>query len=371
MTPVTTARNESLFMAMELSNKNWKLAFSNGEKSRYINVVGGDQKGLRSAIERAKAKLGLAADCPVCSCYEAGRDGFWIHRCLTGMGVKNLVVDPASIEVNRRRRQLKTDRLDAEKLASMLMRYVLHNEKKLWRLVAVPTEDQEDERRVHREFERIHRERVSHLNRIRSLLILHGIRPRKIVATDNSKSRDWQNKSLAPSLAEEITREQDRLELLDKQLRVLADKERKAIKHPVTVCEHKAAKLFRVKSLGPRSSSVLAREMFGWRTFRNRREVGSLSGLTGTAYSSGDSTVEQGISKAGNKRVRYTMIELAWMWTRHQRGSELTKWYMRRFGGGNKRLRRIGIVALARKLLVALWKYVEFNEVPAGAIVKA
>jgi len=371
MTPNTAARNESLFMAMELSNKNWKLAFSNGEKSRYINVIGGDQKGLRLAIERAKVKLGLPADCPVYSCYESGRDSFWIHRLLTGMGVQNVVVDPASIEVNRRRRQLKTDRLDAERLVGMLMRYVLHNEKKLWKVVVVLTEAQEDERRVHREVERIKKEHGSHINRIRSLLILHGIRPRKIAATDNSHVRDWQGKPLSPSLAEEIRREQARLDLLDKQMKTLSEKEWSAVEHPVTICDHKAAKLFTLKALGPRSASVLAREMFGWRTFKNRREVGALSGLTGTAYSSGDSTVEQGISKAGNKRVRYTMIELAWMWIRHQRDSELAKWYMRRFGTGNKRLRRIGIVALARKLLVALWKYVEFNEVPAGAIVKA
>ena len=154
MTPNTTAQNESLFMAMELSNKNWKLAFSNGEKLRYVNVMAGDQKGLRASLERSKEKLGLPADCAVWSCYEAGRDGFWIHRCLTGMGVQNLVVDPASIEVNRRKKRLKTDLLDAEKLVRMLMRYVLHNEKTLWRVVVIPTEEQEDDRRVQRESER-------------------------------------------------------------------------------------------------------------------------------------------------------------------------------------------------------------------------
>ena len=369
MPPNTTARNESLFMAMELSNKNWKLAFSNGEKLRHINVVAGDQKGLRMAIERSKEKLGLAPDCPVYSCYEAGRDGFWIHRYLIGMNIRNLVVDPASIEVNRRRRHVKTDRIDAEKLARMLMRYILHNEKTVWRVVVVPTEAQEDERRVHRESERLKRERGSHLNRIRSLLVLHGVRARKIGGTDNSTTKDWQGKPLSPALQEEIRREQLRLELLDQQVKSLDAEQRKMVKHPTTVTEQKAAKLAKLKGIGALGSSVLAREVFGWRTFKNRREVGSMAGLTGTAYASGDKTVEQGISKAGNKRVRYTMIEMAWMWTWYQPNSELTKWFMQRFGSGGKRSRRVGIVALARKLLVALWKYVEFDEVPAGAII--
>jgi transposase len=371
MTPNTTAQNESLFMAMELSNKNWKLAFSNGEKVRFINVVAGDQNGLRLAIERSKGKLGLAADCRTFSCYEAGRDGFWIHRCLAGLGVENLVVDPASIEINRRKRHLKTDRIDAEKLVRMLMRYHLHNEKTVWRVVVIPSESQEDERRLHREGERLKNERVRHLNRIRSLLVLHGARPRKIAATDNSRLRDWQGAALPAALQEELRREQIRLELLDQQIKAVDTEQRNAVKKPVTLCDQKAAKLAKLKGIGAMSASVLSREVFGWRTFKNRREVGAMAGLTGTAYASGDKTVEQGISKAGNKRVRYLMIELAWMWTWYQPDSDLAKWFMQRFGAGGKRSRRIGIVALARKLLVALWKYVEFNEVPAGAIVAA
>lgn len=370
MTPVTTTER-SLFMAMELSNKNWKLAFSNGEKMRYVNVIAGDQEGLRSSIERSRDKLGLPADCPVWACYEAGRDGFWIHRCLTEMGVQNLVVDPASIEVNRRKKHLKTDRLDAEKLVRMLMRYVLHNEKTVWRVVVVPTEQQEDERRVHREVDRLKLERTAHLNRIRALLILHGVRPRKIASTDNSTARDWQGKPLSAALREEIQREQARLAVVDQQIKSLEAEQRKHLKAPTNVAEQKAAKLLKLKGVGGVSSWVLSKEAFGWRTFKNRREVGSMAGLTGTAYASGNTTVEQGISKAGNRRVRATMIELAWTWTWHQPDSELSKWYQQRFGSGGKRQRRIGIVALARKLLVALWKYVEFDEVPAGATIAA
>jgi transposase len=370
MTPVTTAE-KSVFMAMELSNKNWKLAFSNSERIRHINVVAGDQRGLRLAIERSKEKFGLARDCEVYSCYEAGRDGFWIHRCLTEMGVKNMVVDPASIEINRRRRRVKTDRLDAESLVRMLMRYVLHNEKTVWRVVVVPLEADEDERRVHREYKRLSCERTGHLNRIRSLLVLYGVHSRKIAAMDNSKLLDWRGRQLPAALQEELRREQDRLDLLDEQIKALDARLRKAVKDPKSVVEQKSAKLAKLKGIGVHGASVLSREFFGWRKFRNRREVGAMAGLTGTAYASGDKSIEQGISKAGNKRVRHTMIEMAWMWIRYQQRSELTKWFMRRFGEGGKRMRRVGIVAVARKLLVALWKYVEFDEIPAGAMMSA
>ena len=367
MTPVTTAE-KSVFMAMELSKKNWKLAFSNGERIRHVNVVGGDQKGLCAAIERSKEKLGLARDCAVYSCYEAGRDGFWIHHCLTGMGVRNVVVDPASIEINRRRRRVKTDRLDAESLVRMLMRYVLHNEKTVWRVAVVPSEEAEDERRLHREYKRLSGERIGHLNRISSLLTLHGVRFRKIVGMDTSRLRDWQGKPLPVLLQEELRREQFRLDLLDEQIKALDAQLRRAMKEPKSVVEEKSAKLAKLKGIGVHGSSVLSREFFGWRKFRNRREIGSLAGLTGTAYASGETTVEQGISKAGNKRVRYTTIEMAWLWIRYQPRSELTRWFMERFGGGGKRMRRIGIVAVARKLLIALWRYVEFDEIPAGAV---
>lgn len=370
MTPSTTAE-KSLFMAMELSNRKWKLTFSNGEKIRHVNVMAGDKEGVRTVIDRSREKFGLPADCRVYSCYEAGRDGFWIHRCLMSMGINNIVVDPASIEVNRRRRRLKTDRLDAESLMRMLMRYVLHNEKTVWRVVVVPLESQEDERRVHREYTRLSCERVGHLNRIRSLLILHGIRQRKIAGRDNSKLLDWQGKALPDALQEEVRREQARLALIDQQIDILDKQLHMAIKEPKSIVEQKAAKLAKLKGIGPYGASLLSREVFSWRTFRNRRQVGAMAGLTGTVYASGDKVVEQGISKTGNKRVRYTMVEVAWMWIRYQPLSELSLWYRRRFDSGGKRLRRIGIVALARKLLIALWRYVEFDELPAGAVTSA
>lgn len=371
MTPNTTARNESLFMGMELSNKNWKLGFSSSEKIRFINVVAGELNGLRSAIARSKEKLGLPANCPVYACYEAGRDGFWIHRCLSDMGVHNLVVDPASIEINRRKRHVKTDRIDAQKLVLMLMRYWLHNERTLWRVVMVPDEAQEDERRTHRERSRLVSERTSHICRIRSLLVQHGIRPVKILGCDSSQMKDWQGKALPSGIQNEICHEQERLRLANEQIKLLDAEQKEHLKMPVTEADRKAAKMKKLKGIGQHDACLLSKELFGWRKFKNRREVGAIAGLTGTAYNSGDKVVEQGISKAGNRRVRSTMIELAWRWTFYQPGSDLTKWFFQRFGNGGKRMRRVGIVALARKLLIDLWRFVEFDEVPAGAVVRA
>lgn len=371
MTTTNPAQKGNLLVALELSNKNWRLAFSNGQKVRHVQVVARDLRALKAAIEEAKEKLGLAADCPVYSCYEAGRDGFWIHRALEKLGVRNVVVEPASIEVSRRGRRVKTDRLDADSLVRMLMRYVLHGEKKVWRVVVVPGVKEEEERQLNREYRRLRKERGEHLSRIRSLLALHGVRVRKVVGMDPKFLRDWEGRELPVKVQEDLRREQARLALVDEQLREVERELRQGIREPQTAVERTAAKLSRLRGIGVHGAATLAREVFGWRRFGNRRQVGAYAGLTGTAYASGQKVVEQGISKAGNPWVRSTMVELAWMWIWHQRESELTQWFVRRFGSGGKRARRIGIVALARKLLVALWRYVEFDEVPAGAIVAA
>lgn len=368
----TLHSGNSMMMAMELSNKKWKLAFSNGEKVRQVNVDWGAKKEFIRQVEMAKEKLGLSADVEVCSCYEAGRDGFWIDRFLRKHGIRNIVVDPASIEVSRRSRKAKTDRLDAEKLVVMLIRYHWHGEKKVWRVVRVPDVGAEDEMRLHRARARLLKERNAHINRIRSLLALHGIKVScSLHKSEASAFRDWEGKALPVELRKELEHELIRFRLVRAQLKELGDIQKMRMKKPETEADRKAAKLMRVKGVGPVSSWVIGKEFFGWRKFKNRREVGSLAGLTGTPYSSGDSNRELGISKAGNKRVRSVCVELAWGWLRFQPESELSKWYMERFGGGGKRMKRIGIVALARKLLVALWKYVERDELPAGAIVSA
>jgi len=357
-------------MAMELSNSRWKLRFGNGTKVHDKTVKAGDRQGLVAAIARARTKLKVAADGAVRSCYEAGRDGFWLHRFLGRQGVENLVVDPASIEVNRRRRRAKTDRLDAEKLMMMLLRYHLYGETTVWKICRVPEPGAEDERRPGRELDRLTRERTGHLNRIRGLLAtqgVHGVRPDRM---DPLTVSDWAAQGLAPALAAELMREQQRLHLVNEQIRQLEAEKSRRLAEPQTEADRKAAKLLQVRSVGSVTSWTLAKELFGWRQFRNGGQLGALAGLAGTPYSSGDSSREQGISKAGNPRVRHVCVELAWSWLRFQPQSELSQWFARRFGGGGRRLRRVGIVALARRLLVALWRYVEYDELPAGAVLR-
>jgi transposase len=361
-------------MGMELSKAQWRLAFSQGEKLRQRSLPAGDIQALAEEIAQAKHKFALAADCVVRACYETGRDGFWIHRLLTKLGVQNLVVDAASIEVARRARNAKTDRLDAEKLVRKLMAY-WGGERSVWRVVQVPSPADEDRRRPQRESQRLKQERTAHRARILSLLALHGVKARLNAAQQLpaavNQLRDWDGQSLPPQLTAELERELARLALVHEQLRALDKAQATALKQPLTAAEQMAVKLMRLRGVGEVGGLLLAGEFFAWRGFRNRREVGALAGLCGTPYCSGQSRRDQGISKAGNKRVRWVMIELAWNWLRFQSGSGLAQWFWQRFGQGNARQRRVGIVALARKLLVALWKYLERDELPVGAVLKA
>jgi transposase len=317
------------------------------------------------AIAKAKVRCHLAADAPVRSCYEAGRDGFWLHRWLTDQGIVNLVVDPASIEVNRRARRAKTDRLDSDKLLSMLMRYY-GGERRVWAIARIPTPEQEDERRVHRELERLRQERTAHSNRIRSLLVLHNLRVERIGGRAWAHWWAQQAGQLLPGLQAEIEREFERLSLVARQIRTLEVQQERQVR---SGAQPAIAVLSRLAGIGTGSAWTLVKELFGWRQFHNRREVAGCLGLAPTPYSSGTSEVEQGISKAGNKRARWLMVELAWSWLRFQPASQLSQWFNERFEGG-KRMRRIGIVALARRLSIALWRYLEQGEIPLGATLK-
>ena len=365
--------NPVLYMAFELSAKKWKLAFGNGQRTRMKTIAAGDWSVLLAEIERAKAKLNCPADACVVSCYEAGRDGFWIHRALQAEGIENYVVDSASIEVSRRKRQVKTDRIDAGALLRLLMRY-LSGEKVALHPVRVPTVAEEDQRRLSRERERLLKERGAHSARIKSLLVAHGIRLARLselpqlLPTAKAAVIGY---ALPADLKAELEREYERYVLVDRQVKALEQLQHERAASADSAAIQMIQQLRNLKGVGWQSSWGLSTEFFSWRQFKNAKQVGACAGLTPTPYDSGDSTREQGISKAGNKRIRKLMVELAWLWLRYQPHSALSQWFEQRFGHGGKRMRRIGIVALARKLLIALWRYLEHGVLPEGAVLKA
>lgn len=363
----------TLYLALELSKATWKLAFSTGgPKVRTVAVRGGSIASVTKQVAAMKAKLGLAATVRVLSCYEAGRDGFWIHRQLVAQGLENVVVDPASIEVDRRERRVKTDRIDATKLVLQLVRHDERGDR--LRTVRVPTPEQEDARRPLRELERLKKERSQHTSRIRSLLALHGLLDTRLgpgfeLLVDHLRGADGE--PLPALLRAELRRETARLEFVREQIAELERSRRVELKAGQGIATKIATKLMQLKAIGPNAAMIFALEMFAWREFKNGRQVGASAGLTATPYDSGGSSREQGISKAGNRRVRAIAIEIAWRWLAHQPGSRLSRWYLERFAAGSGRTRRVGIVALARKLLVALWRFVDQDVIPEGAVMKA
>jgi transposase len=335
-------------------------------------IAAGDILALGEEIGLAKKRFGLPETAPVKSCYEAGRDGFWLHRYLLEEGIENLVVDSSSIEVNRRARRAKTDRLDVGKLLSMLMRY--HSgEKKVWSVVQAPSVEAEDKRHLHRQLLTLKRDRTRYINRLKGLLASQGVRmPVGSAFLERLEHvRLWDGSALPSGLKARLEREHAGLLFVQQHIAEVEAERREKILTWVDPSADKVRRLLRLRGIGENSSWLFVMEFFGWREFRNRREVGGLAGLTPTPHQSGEESREQGISKAGNRSVRAMAVEIAWCWVRHQPDSELTRWYLERFGHGGKRMRKVGIVALARKLLVALWRYVETGEIPAGAQLKA
>jgi transposase len=360
-----------LFVALELSNKKWKLALSDGNKRRLVTIAAGDLVTLGEAVAKARARFGMPEGVPIVSCYEAGRDGFWLHRYLLHCGVANVVVDASSIEVNRRARRAKTDRIDVEQLLRLLIRYH-HGEKRVWSVVHVPSVGEEDARRLHRELERLKKERTGHRNRIQALLVSQGVRlqPRHDLLERLEAARLWDGSALPPDLQAEVRREEARLRAVDEQIRALEAEQARRLEAAATPCHQQVAQLMCLRGIGLTSAWVFVMEYFGWRQFHNRKEVAALAGLTPMPYASGDSTRDQGISKAGNRRIRSLMIQIAWGWLRYQPRSALSVWFNTRFALGGKRRRRIGIVALARRLLIALWRYVQRGVIPESASLK-
>ncbi len=363
-----------LFLALELGASKWELGFSTGlgQKPRRRTIEGADTTALETEIGLAKKRFGLSKDTPVVSCYEAGRDGFWLHRYLTSAGIKNVIVDSSSIEVNRRKRRAKTDKIDVGKLLFMLIRHH-QGECKVWSIVRVPSPEEEDRRQLHRELRAAKKEKTRTTNRIKGLLAAQGIRiiGRMDLSDERLETlRLWNGAGLGEGLKNRLGREWRHVQFLNQQISELEATRRSQLKEGKEPDLRKIEQLKKLQGIGPESSWIIVRELFGWRKFRNRREVGSLVGLTPTPFKSGDLTTEQGISKAGNRHVRAVAIELAWSWVRHQPDSKLTLWFMKRFSEAGKRGRKVGIVALARRLMIDLWRYLEWGVIPEGAQLK-
>jgi len=368
-----TAIQPHLYIAFELSQKTWLLGFTIGfgQKPRLRTMSARDLSTLQHEIRLAKQRFDLADDVRMVSCYEAGRDGFWLHRYLLSIGVANLVVDSASIEVNRRAKQSKTDRLDLGKLLTMLMRYHA-GEKKVWSVVHVPSPTVEDNRHLHRELADLKAQRTQHSNRIKGYLANQGIcmSVRGDFPQRLKQQRLWNGDPLPTGLQARLLREYQRFQLAQEQIKTLETERKDAIRNSSQPEVEQVRQLLRLRGIGDNSAWLFVMEFFAWRAFRNRREIGALAGLTPFPHQSGEDTRELGISKVGNRHIRAMAIEIAWIWLRFQPNSELSRWYQRRFEKGSKRLHKIGIVALARKLLIELWRYLQTGKIPSGAVLK-
>ena len=361
-----------LYMALELSNRTWRLGFSNGTKMRQKSVEARALERVVEEIALAKHKLGLEPGARVVACYEAGRDGHWICRWLRTLGVEVLVMDSSSIERAQGRKHVKTDGLDVTRLLDLLMRYCA-GFRRSFRVVRVPDEAAEAGLRLHREDAYLVKARGRVVNRIRSLLATQGLVDvplgRGFVAWVKAVQL-WNGAGLSAELEAELERLYEQYQLLGRQQVDVAKCYQAELASPSVIGQQRG-RLELLKGIGPKISRVLSAEVFSRRTFRNGKQVGSMAGLTPTPDQSGDLSRERGIGKHGNRRVRHTMIELAWLWQRWQPDSALSEWFRERFASGGKRLRRIGIVAVARKLLIALWRYLDQGVVPEGAILRA
>jgi transposase len=368
-----------IFLALELSRSSWLVASHTpaADKISRHKLAAGDIDGLLALIERLRTRVEQKTGQPVqvISCYEAGYDGFWLDRKLKAEGVINYVMDPASIQVDRRARRVKTDAVDADALLRALMAFC-RGERKVCSMVRVPTRDAEDAKRLSREREQLIKERVRHVNRIKGLCATQGIydyqplKANRLERLDELRTGD--GNPLPDRLKNEIRRQLERLKLL-LELIGTVEAERDAVvkaDKPASEADRRIRALAKLKGIGPEIATVLYNEVF-YRQFANRRDVAAYVGLTPSLFASGDLRHDQGISKAGNPRARATMVELAWLWVRHQSGSDLTGWFLTRVSGIKGRIKRIAIVALARKVLVALWRYLETGLVPTGAMLKA
>jgi transposase len=371
------ANDITLFASLELSKSKWVVTINSpgsGKFSKHV-VEGGDGAGLLDLLSRSRAKAeqrcGVRVKAIVIQ--EAGLDGFWIHRLLLANGIESQVVDAASIAVDRRHRRAKTDSIDGETLLRALMAWA-RGERRVCSMIRALSPEDEDRRRLTRERGTLLKERIQHTNRIRGLLSGQGVRDYNPLRRDRFERlealRTGDGRELPPMLKAEIRRELDRIALTATQLAAVERARDALIRTVAEERNNPAAQLLKLKGMGPEFASLLWLESL-FRSFGNRRQVAAYAGLAPSPWQSGGVERDQGISKSGNRRLRHTMIELAWFWLRHQPASALSRWFQARVGAGKGRVRRIAIVALARKLLVALWRYVAQGVVPEGAAFKA
>jgi transposase len=358
-------------MAFELGQRAWKVGFTTGvgQRPRIRTMAAGAVDVLVAEIAGARHRFGVSADAPVISCYEAGRDAFWLHRWLVAHGVTNYVVDSASIEVSRRARRAKTDRLDLGGLLNLLARYI-QGDRRCWRVVRVPTLAEEDGRQFSRTLETLTQDRTRLVNRVKALLATQGLRlevgPRFCEAL--AAAHLWDGSPVPSGLRDRLVQDWLHLHHLEDQLRQLRTAARRLPADSPAGAQ--IVQLQTLRGVGPITARVLTSELFAWRQIRNARELGALVGLVPAPYQSGETHRDQGITRAGNTHVRRVLVQLAWGWLQHQPTSALARWYSARFAAGGPRLRRIGVIALARKLLIALWRYVEQGTIPEGAQLK-
>jgi len=368
-----TLPDATLHVAFDLGNTEWTFACTTAAAvaPRVRTMPARDLPRLVAEFEAARRHFGLPPAAPIRTCYEAGRDGVWLHRALAGGGIPKVIVDSASIEVNRRARRAKTDRLDATALLRLLLRYTA-GETPVWRVVHVPTVDEEDRRHTHRELVRLTREHTRSVNRIKGLLAGHGVRLTTLRSfpVQLPQLRQWDGTALPPGVCVRLETTWARLLLVRTQRKTLVTARRALRGSSQDPAVDMVRRLLRLRGIGEVSAWLFTMEFFAWRRFRNRREVGALAGLAPVPRRSGDAKRDAGISEAGNATLRALAVELAWGWLRWQPTSALSEWYRRRYATGGARLRRIGIVAPARRLLIALWRYVEQDQVPTGATLK-
>jgi transposase len=378
--PTTTRSNHPalpeppvLYLAFELANRSRKLAFSTGlgQKPRIRDVPARDLEALEREISKARERFRLPERIPVISCYEAGRDGFWIDRYLASLaGRHNLVVDSASIDVKRRHRRVKTDRIDVLKHMAMLIRY--HNgEADVWSVVHVPSLEAEDARHLHRELLTLKSERTRSTNRIKGLLTTQGLSVSSVArsfADELDELRLWDASPLPPQLHQRLLREWTHRTELTERVRLIERLQLQQLQSSSDPAIDMVRQLMTLKGIGLQSAWLFTFEFFAWRNIRSRREITALSGLAPSPYNSGDEVRDLGISKAGSSSVRAMAIQIAWGWIRFQPDSELTCWFEKRFAHGGRRRRATGIVAVARRLLIDLWRFLETGSIPEGAI---